>query len=118
MNRNVPNIPANDDTLIPEGVILTVSDTKSDRIYLPTFKPAQGVAPAGNAPKSMVPGTSDPKYSPNTRFEYVGEYIVKPGDTLLSIANQYGMPAEKLAAANGFAAGREPQPREILKIPK
>lgn len=35
-----------------------------------------------------------------------------------SIANTYNLSVEKLAAANKMLAGQEPQPRDILKIPK
>lgn len=118
MNRSVWNIPAEDDKAIPEGTILTISDSKCERSFLATFKPAQGAMPGNNQPAGPAASGETPNYGANTRFEYVGEYIVKAGDTMQSIANQYGLPVEKLAAANGFQAGRQPQPREILKIPK
>lgn len=126
INRQLRNLPADDNTAIAEGVILTVSDSKCERSELATFKPAgQGQSNTWNSPGNKPAGTDAPN-SPSfgsgggtgARFEYVGEYIVKTGDTMLSIARQYNLSVEKLAAANGYSAGREPLPREILKIPK
>lgn len=125
INRNVRYVPAEDDKIIPEGVVLLVSDSKCERSDLATFRASQPVKTSTNSPGNNVPnslntpqGSVSPAGTSKVQFEYVGEYIVKTGDTLLSIARQYNLPVEKLAAANNLRLGQEPQPRDILKIPK
>lgn len=122
INRNNKNLPATDDQAIAEGVLLNASDCNCERVDLATFKQKMQSGNSGydyysgeGKPNTVFPATANQKTG---GFEYIGEYIVKSGDSLQSIARQYGLTAEKLAAANGLKAGQEPRPRDILKIPK
>jgi LysM repeat protein len=124
INKN--NIPANvsDDAVVPEGVTFVVSDGKGSREDFTSFQPP-GQAATSSSQQSVAPATSEtptsflqaPKQNaPN--FEYAGEYIVKTGDTLQSVAKLYNISPEKLAAANGLKPDQALTPRSILKIPK
>jgi LysM repeat protein len=107
LNQNV-----SDDAVLPDGIVLIVSDGKGGRDDFATFQaPARGNYTAPQNP------TGQPQ-PPTSGFEYVGEYFVKEGDTLASIARQYNLSPDKLAAANGLRPGQEPAVRSILKIPK
>ncbi|MCB0575379.1 MAG: LysM peptidoglycan-binding domain-containing protein, partial [Saprospiraceae bacterium] len=67
----------------------------------------------------VMSSTAAPSLTGGARqYQFVGEYIVKPGDTMSVIAKQHGMTEEKLADANGLAYGTAVQPGTILKIPK
>lgn len=123
INKN-NNIPPNvsDDAVIPEGVVLIVSDGKGGRDDLSSFQPPSQQASTATGDKNQgTSGATTPFQSQKTSipgYEYVGEYIVKAGDTFQSIATQYNVSAEKLAAANGLKPDQEPAPKSILKIPK
>jgi len=117
INRNLKNLPAGNNDPLPEGIILTVSDTKNDREDLASFAPptipnAGGGNKSGNQNKPLTASPIAPT------FEYIGEYIVQTDDTLASIAQRYGLSPEKLAAANSLKPDQQPAPRSILKIPK
>jgi LysM repeat protein len=121
INKNV--IPANvsDDAVIPEGITFVVSDGKGNREDFASFQPPGQAATSSNQ-QSIASATAEtflqaPKQNaPN--FEYAGEYIVKTGDTLQSVAKLYNISPEKLAAANGLKPDQALTPRSILKIPK
>jgi LysM repeat protein len=114
INRNTRNLPYSDDDLLTEGTVLLVSDTK-ERLDLASYTPPPASAAPyfGGRKSTIAPDPVAPQ-----RFEFVGEYIVKTGDTLRSIAQQYGLTVEKLAAANNLRPGQEPQARDIVKIPR
>jgi LysM repeat protein len=112
INKNINTLPATDNEPLPEGLLLVVSDSKGDREDLSTFVPP--VAAPGTYPSSQNVAVTAPPVS----YEYIGEYIVQNDDTLASIAQQYGLAPEKLAAANNLKPGQQPAPRSILKIPK
>lgn len=126
INRSVKTLPQGDNQVIPQGLVLYSSDCSCDRPDLKSFG-NRGEAPVPDM-RSQGQGfyydnnnrvESTPFAGASTaQFEYVGEYIVKAGDTMQSIAKTYGLSVEKLAAANNMRTGQEPQPRDILKIPK
>jgi LysM repeat protein len=125
MNKNA--IPANvsDDAVIPEGMAFIVSDGKGGRDDFPSYQaPAQTTTPATSGDKNQGISTGAPNTGTSFQpqkppgYEYIGEYIVKPGDTLQSVAKQYNLSPEKLAAANGMKSNQELTPRSIVKIPK
>mgnify|MGYP000603173111 CR=1 FL=1 len=110
INRNNPNLSAlSNDDLLPEGMVLLVSDTRGEREDLASFTGAAGQPAAW--PDTAPAGVSQ-------KFEFIGEHIVQSDDTLASIAQRYGIRPERLAAANNLRAGQEPAVRSILKIPK
>ena len=121
-NQNL--LAVRDDDFLPEGLMLTASDSK-ERSGFSTYTPPASYSQGGNqrfVPASTV--TPDTGYTPSApqgaqaKFEYIGEHIVMSGETLASIASRYKVSVEKLAAANNLRPGQEPMPRSILKIPK
>jgi LysM repeat protein len=126
INRNVKTLPQGDEQVIPQGLFLYSSDCSCDRPDLKSFgnrgdAPAPEMRSQGQGfyyDNNNRAGSTPFAGAATVQFEYVGEYIVKTGDTMQSIANTYNLSVEKLAAANKMLAGQEPQPRDILKIPK
>ncbi len=52
----------------------------------------------------------------STRHELEPPYVVKPGDTLETIAKQYSVPWQLLAKINGIPAADQVQPGQELKV--
>ncbi len=126
INRANQNLLAvRDEDFLPEGLMLTASDSK-ERIGFSNYTPPTSYSQLGQRFAPANTGTPDPGiYTPpsaqqgrQSKFEYIGEHIVIAGETLASIAARYKVSAEKLAAANNLQPGQEPQARSILKIPK
>lgn len=128
LNRDNQNLMAvRDDDYLPEGLVLTITDSK-ERIGFSQYSPPapvtynrtegrQQFAPIDyNTPNG---GSTFAQPQPTqTGFEYIGEHIVLQGETLAAIAQRYKTSVEKLAAANNLPPGQEPLPRTILRIPK
>ncbi|MCB0529036.1 MAG: LysM peptidoglycan-binding domain-containing protein [Saprospiraceae bacterium] len=126
MNRAVGQLPEDDSAWLTEGITLYVSDCRGERTDLAGFQASMNsVGNDAGQPSIYKPAepvmssTAAPSLTGGARqYQFVGEYIVKPGDTMSVIAKQHGMTEEKLADANGLAYGTAVQPGTILKIPK
>ncbi|WAC26121.1 peptidoglycan DD-metalloendopeptidase family protein [Ancylobacter sp. SL191] len=87
----------------------------------PTSYPAAAPVPAtqplyGAQPQQLAPQAAAPR-APQMAAAGGGSHVVKPGETLSSIARNYGVPRGTLAAANGLDINAQVQIGRTLTIP-
>jgi LysM repeat protein len=68
-------------------------------------------APGSSAPPPAAP-TANPQPQANP-----GTYVVQPGDSIIGVANRFGVTQQALAAANGLQPFDRLQIGQVLKIP-
>lgn len=78
---------------------------------VPATQPLYGAQPQQLAPQAVAPR------APQMAAAGGGSHVVKPGETLSSIARNYGVPRGTLAAANGLDMNAQVQIGRTLTIP-
>lgn len=87
----------------------------------PTSYPAAAPVPAtqplyGSQPQQLAPQAAAPR-APQMAAAGGGSHVVRPGETLSSIARNYGVPRGTLAAANGLDINAQVQIGRTLTVP-
>ncbi len=83
---------------------------------VPATQPLYGSQPQPLAPQPSVSQATAPR-APQVAAAGGGSHVVKPGETLSSIARNYGVPRGTLAAANGLDMNAQVQIGRTLNIP-
>jgi LysM repeat protein len=104
-----PNTPAPGET-----VISAVTSTPASGAALTPRSAGPTLAVASETPSS---GATEPLSTPIPPGEGYEVYTVKPGDTLSSIATQFGTTVSELVSANNIADPSAISPGQELKVP-
>ncbi len=90
----------------------------------PSSRPGGPTPPPTPRPPVFPPRTAEPTATatpevtatPQPTTTYI-EYTVKAGDTVASIAAQFGISEKELRDANGLHPNEEPKPGDVLRVP-
>lgn len=131
LNENpfATRMPANETTgSLPPGQIESrpLADPQAGSQYLPpppapgrmsSLGPAGGAADINAAPPQY---RAEPKPAPTQGWTWEGgtPVTVNSGDTLTSLSNRYGVPANAIASANGLSGPAALRPGQRLVIPR
>ncbi len=104
---------------------LVACGTAAEETVTPAAAPTLTVAPAGTwpavsvlpTPAAPLPAVTEPLEEPGGAEEPGIVHTVQPGDTLLGLARQYGVPMAALQLQNGLGGSTVVRVGESLEIP-
>ena len=113
LGENAPAVPVVGGTVIVPTLAPTIQTGPT-----PTLAPFSVQLPLPHIPGAPIssPTPDSPRALPTPRVD-PGQYIVQPGDTLGTIAQQYGVSLEALMQANGLADANLLSVGQELTIP-
>ncbi|MCB8982869.1 MAG: LysM peptidoglycan-binding domain-containing protein [Ardenticatenaceae bacterium] len=108
-------VPVENPSLTPESNIATPFPVDTAVPYPAPGETVEGSTPT---PGGEVPGgETQPTATPETGNAGPQSHTVQPGETLASIAQQYNVPAEEIAAANNLTNVNQLDVGQVLIIP-
>ncbi len=95
----------------------TIQATNTPTGPTPTRAPISVTIPTRNPNASFGAPTPDAPHPLPPPREYIDQYVIQPGDTLGSIAQQYGVTLEALMQANGLNDASVLSVGQVVNIP-
>lgn len=120
-NGDAGELPTTAPTLVRRSITPAAADEDSPRVtpgpdesVPPTWTPV----PRATAPPVLVTRAAESNAPPGLTASQGEVYTVVAGDTLATVAEQFGVDLSRLAASNGLLETATLQPGQLLIVPR